>query len=53
MDNPEYAIKAVKKLNSYQMTGIMPGERLILTFETEKDVLNMKIVNELVDKYLR
>ncbi|MCR4657173.1 MAG: hypothetical protein K5770_13275 [Lachnospiraceae bacterium] len=53
MDKPEYAIKAVKKLNSYQMTGIMPGECLILTFETEQDVLNMKIVNELVDKYLR
>ena len=53
MDKPEYAIKAVKKLNSYQMNGIFPGERLILTFETEQDVLNSKIVSELVDKYLR
>ena len=53
MDKPEYAIKAVKKLNSYQMNGILPGERLILTFETEQDVLNSKIVCDLVDKYLR
>ncbi len=53
MDKPEYAIKAVKKLNSYQMNGILPGERLILTFETEQDVLNTRIVSELVDKYLR
>ena len=53
MDKPEYAIKAVKKLNSYQMNGILPGERLILTFETEQDVLNSKIVSDLVDKYLR
>ena len=53
MDKPEYAIKAVKKLNSYQKNGILPRERLILTFETEQDVLNSKIVSELVDKYLR
>lgn len=53
MDKPKYAIKAVKKLNSYQMNGILPGERLILTFETEQDVLNSKIVCDLVDKYLR
>ena len=26
--------------------------RLILTFETEKDVLNSKIVTDLVNKYL-
>ncbi len=53
MDKPEYATKAVKKLNSYQMNGILPGERLILTFETEQDVLNTRIVSELADKYLR
>ena len=53
MDKPEYAIKAVKKLNSYQKNGILPGERLVLTFETEQDVLNTRIVSELADKYLR
>ena len=31
---------------------ILPGERLILTFETEKDVLNSKIVTDLANKYL-
>ncbi len=53
MDTPEYANAAVKKINSYQMNGICLGERLILTFETEQDVLNMRIVNELIDKHLR
>ena len=53
MDKPEYSIKAVKKLNSYQKNGILPGERLILAFETEQDVLNTRIVSELADKYLR
>ena len=53
MDNPEYATAAIKKLNNYQMNGILAGERLILTFETEKDVLNTTIVTNLVNKYLR
>ena len=53
MDKPEYAVKAVKKLNSYQKNGILPGERLILTFETEQDVLNTSIVKQLVDRYLK
>ena len=53
IDKPEYARAAVKKINSYQMNGIFPGERLILTFETEQDVLNMSVVSRLVDKYLR
>ena len=47
------AVKAVKKLNSYQKNGILPGERLILTFETEQDVLNTSIVKQLVDRYLK
>lgn len=53
IDRQEYARAAVKKLNCYQMNGIMPGERLILTFETEQDVLNTKIIKKLVDKYLK
>lgn len=53
MDKPEYAVKAVKKLNLYQMNKIMPGDRLIMTFETEQDVLNSRIVADLVNRYLR
>ncbi len=53
MDRQEYARAAVKKLNCYQMNGIIPGDRLILTFETEQDVLNPRIIGKLVDKYLQ
>ena len=52
MDKAEYAGSAVKKINSYQMNGIFPGERLILTYETEQEALNSKIVSELEKKYL-
>lgn len=52
MDKPEYAKSAVKKIESYQRNGIHLGERLILTFETELTVLNSRIVEELVERYL-
>ena len=52
MDDPLYAQKAVKKIHTYEGNGIFPGERLILTFETEHMVLDMKLVEKLVQKYL-
>ena len=52
MDKQEYARAAVRKIESYQKNGIYPGERLILTFETEQSVLNSKNIEELAKKYL-
>lgn len=52
MDDPAYAQSAVRKINAYEENGIYPGERLILTFETEKTVLDMKVVERLVNRYL-
>ena len=37
---------------SYQKNEIYIGDRLILTFETEQSVLNSKIIEGLVEKYL-
>ncbi len=52
MDNSQYAEKAVKKINSYIGNGILPGERLILTFETSNNVLNDRIIKRMIDNYL-
>ena len=52
MDDPVYAQSAVKKIYAYEENDIYPGERLILTYETEKTVLNMLTVERLVHKYL-
>lgn len=52
MDKPEYARAAVQKIESYQKNGIYQGEQLILTFETERSVLNSQIVESLTKKYL-
>ena len=52
MDNPDYARKAVRKLDSYQKSGFFPGESLILTFETETNVINTELFEEIVKRYL-
>lgn len=52
MDKPEYARSAVRKIEFYQKNGIYPGDRLILTFETEQSILTPKMIEGLVNKYL-
>ena len=52
MDDPEYAEKAVRKIATYEKNGILPGQKLILTFETLQTVLDMKVVEKLVKEYL-
>lgn len=52
IDKADYAMSAVKKIELYETNHIYPGERLILTFETEQTTINMRIVEQMVDKYL-
>lgn len=52
MDKQEYARSAVRKIEFYQKNDIYPGDRLILTFETEQSVLNSKAIEGLVNQYL-
>lgn len=52
MDDPIYAQNAIRKIQAYEKNGIYPGERLILTFETTKNVLDMELVEKLVSRYL-
>ena len=52
MDSPAYAESAVRKIHCYERNGIFPGERLILTFETQRDPLNTEIVQILLEKYI-
>lgn len=52
-DDPSYVRNAVRKMHANEKNDIYPGERLILTFETEKSVLDTAIVQRIVEKYLR
>ena len=52
MDDPVYARNAVRKIQAYEENDIYPGERLILTFETERNVLDTRMVGKLAERYL-
>lgn len=51
MDDPEYAGKALSKLDYYLLNGYYPGEQLIITSETRNHPINMKTLNLIVDRY--
>lgn len=50
-DNPGYYDKAVRKINTYGMNDICPGENLILTFESSGVPLNTLLVRKYIEKY--
>ena len=52
MDKQDYARAAVRKIESYQINHIYPGEQLIMTFETEQSLLNSRLMERLTEKYL-
>lgn len=52
MDDPSYAEKAIQKIHTYEKNNLYPGERLILTYETGKTILDMKLVEKLTARYL-
>ncbi len=53
MDQVEYCEKAIRKIESYQRTGIHQGLQLILTYETRNHPLNMRVVEELIQFHLK
>lgn len=53
MDDPDYLNPTLRKLDRYIRNGILPGSNLILTYETEKKPLNIRIAEILMEKYLR
>lgn len=52
VDNPVYARNMVRKIECYENNGIFPGERLILTYETEQNILNTSKIEQMVERYL-
>ncbi len=53
MDDPEYAEKAIRKINTYIANGIFPGDNLVVSYESSGVVLNDRIVEKMIKKYLR
>lgn len=52
MDDPEYATTNVSRINIYEKNGVFKGDRLILTWETGKTPLDVKLVEQTIKHYL-
>ena len=52
MDDPEYVIKAMRKLSLYENNGYYLGDRLILTHETSQEPLKSKLIDKMIDTFL-
>lgn len=48
LDEPEYANKAILKLNEYELNGIHLGHQLIATFETSSQPLDISLVESIM-----
>jgi len=51
-DESEYREKALDKISTYILNGYMPGEQLILTYETGKHPLNMKVLDIIINQFM-
>lgn len=51
-DDPNYAIRSMRKLRLYQENGFWPGENLILTHETADRPLNIHDIDAVIEHYL-
>ena len=53
MDNAEYAIDNVEKINKMILNGYRQGDDLIFTFETSFQPINTKEIQKIIDDYLK
>ena len=52
MDDPEYAEKAIRNIAQYTRNGIIPGQRLIITYESQYYTLNTTVAEIMIREYL-
>lgn len=52
MDNPEYAKKTVRKLDTYISNNIIPNIDLITTYETKDHPLTITTIDNIISEYL-
>ena len=52
MDNPEYRTAAARKIRHYIENGYIPGDNLIMTFESSKSPLDLKLIDKIIEDIL-
>lgn len=53
MDDENYADSALRRILNYEKNGIFPGDRLILTHETSKTPIDMRLLERIITQYLK
>ena len=52
MDSPDYAARAIRRIEVYEQAGFFPGKRLILTHVTSSRPLGTKMIEAVIREYL-
>ena len=52
LDSPAYRKHNLPKLNSYILNGYIPGQNLILSWESDESKLDMRVIDALIDSFL-
>ena len=53
MDDPNYMAENLTKICRYEQSGIFPGLNLIISHETSSQPLDMRIIPEIIKRYLK
>jgi len=53
MDDNQYSFSAMEKLRLFSIDGIYPGKNLIITFETSKEQLDVRYVDDLINTFFK
>ena len=53
MDNQEYCQNAIRKINTYIRNGMMPGEKVLFTYETSQRPIDMIVVQKLLERHCK
>lgn len=51
MENPDYSVKNLRKINAYEKNGFLQGKQLILTYESEHVHLDMNVINKIIKEF--
>lgn len=52
MEDPDYVLKFINKINLYQLNGLELDENLIISLESERKSIDQDVVNYIIQKYL-
>ena len=53
LDDPKYAVDNVRKLSTYALNGLTLGDKLFTTMETSVQPLDVRILDELIERKFR